>query len=186
MIESIMYFAIGFCVAGLSVLMVVPLVHGRAVRLTTRQLEGAIPSMAEILADKDLQRAEFAMSTRRLEVSLEQLKTKAACQLAELGRKGDAINRLKIELGALQDQLRTSEENSAIKANGVREAQCALSEKETELAKLTSALEERSVLADSQKVEIVALTRASPDAERAARSGRRGGPSGRSPRCRGA
>ncbi len=158
MIESIMYFAIGFCVAGLSVLMVVPLVHGRAVRLTTRQLEGAIPSMAEILADKDLQRAEFAMSTRRLEVILEQLKTKAACQLAELGRKGDAINRLKIELGALQDQLRTSEENSAIKANGVREAQCALSEKETELAKLTSALEERSVLADSQKVEIVALT----------------------------
>ena len=158
MIESIMYFAIGFCVAGLSVLMVVPLVHGRAVRLITRQLEGAIPSMAEILADKDLQRAEFAMSTRRLEVSLEQLKTKAACQLAELGGKGDAINRLKIELGALQDQLRTSEENSAIKANGVREAQCALSEKETELAKLTSALEERSVLADSQKVEIVALT----------------------------
>jgi len=158
MIESIMYFAIGFCVAGLSVLMVVPLVHGRAVRLTTRQLEGAIPSMAEILADKDLQRAEFAMSTRRLEVSLEQLKTKAACQLAELGRKGDAINTLKIELGALQDQLRTSEENSAIKANGVREAQCALSEKETELAKLTRALEERSVLADSQKVEIVALT----------------------------
>ena len=158
MIESIMYFAIGFCVAGLSVLMVVPLVHGRAVRLTTRQLEGAIPSLAEILADKDLQRAEFAMSTRRLEVILEQLKTKAACQLAELGRKGDAINRLKIELGALQDQLRTSEENSAIKANGVREAQCALSEKETELAKLTSALEERSVLANSQKVEIVALT----------------------------
>jgi hypothetical protein len=34
MIESIMYFAIGFFAAGLTVLVVVPAVHGRAVRLT--------------------------------------------------------------------------------------------------------------------------------------------------------
>jgi hypothetical protein len=46
-------------------------VHNHArVRLTTRQLEAKIPSsMPEILADKDLLRAEFAMSTRRLETS---------------------------------------------------------------------------------------------------------------------
>src|SRR6266568_4135808 len=53
MIESIMYFGIGFLFAALSVLIVVPLVHGRAVRLTTRRLEAAIPSsMAEILAPR--------------------------------------------------------------------------------------------------------------------------------------
>ena len=110
MIELIMYFGIGFLVAALSVLVVVPLVHGRAVRLTTRRLEDAMPSsMAEILADKDLLRAEFAMSTRLLEINVEQLKTKSAGQLAELGKKGDAINRLKIELGALCDQLRAAE-----------------------------------------------------------------------------
>jgi seryl-tRNA synthetase len=40
------------------------------------------------------------MSTRRLEMNAEQLKTKSASQLAELGKKGDAINRLKIEIGA--------------------------------------------------------------------------------------
>src|SRR6266496_4260806 len=34
MIESIMYFGIGFLSAALSVLVVVPAVHGRAVRLT--------------------------------------------------------------------------------------------------------------------------------------------------------
>jgi len=55
MIESMMYFGIGFFFAALSVLVVVPLVHGRAVRLTTRRLEGAIPSsVAETLAHKDL------------------------------------------------------------------------------------------------------------------------------------
>ena len=64
-----MYFGIGFLLAALSVLIVVPLVHDRAVRLTMRRLEATIPlSMAELQADKDLQRAEFAMSTRRLEL----------------------------------------------------------------------------------------------------------------------
>ena len=100
MIEPIMYFGIGFLVAALIGLVIVPLVHNRAVRLTMRRLEAATPlSMAEIQADKDQLRAEFAMSTRRLEMSVEQLKAKSTSQLAELGKKGDAINRLKVELG---------------------------------------------------------------------------------------
>ena len=88
MIEPIMYLAIGFLVSMLCGLMIVPLVHNRAVRLTTRRLEAATPlSMAEIQADKDQLRAEFAMSARRLEMSVEQLKNKTTSQLAELGKK---------------------------------------------------------------------------------------------------
>src|SRR5215471_9280206 len=100
MIEPIMFFGLGFLAASLIGLIIVPFVHGRAVRLTVRRLEAATPlSMAEIQADKDQLRAEFAMSTRRLEMSVDQLKAKSTSQLAELGKKGDAINRLKIELG---------------------------------------------------------------------------------------
>jgi len=172
MIEPIMFFGIGFLVAALVGLVVVPLVHGRAVRLTMRRLEAATPlSMAEIQADKDQLRAEFAMSTRRLEVSVEALRTKSTSQLAELGKKGDAINRLKIELGektatifaleardkALRDQLRTTEEEFAIKTSAMLDAQRALSDKESELAKLMGELDERSSIADSQKMDIVAL-----------------------------
>ena len=158
MIESFMYFGIGFLLAALSVLVVVPLVHGRAVRLTTRRLKGAIPSsMVEILADKDLLRAEFAMSTRRLETNVQQLKTKSASQLAELGRKGDSINRLKIELGTLRGQMRATEEDFAVKAAALHEAQRALSEKEAELAARMRELDERSTLADAQKIEIITL-----------------------------
>ena len=124
MIESIMYFGIGFLLAALSVLVVAPLVHGRAERLTMRRLEATIPlSMAEVQADKDLQRAEFAMSTRRLEMKVEQLKTNSAGQLAELGRKGDAINRLKAELGTLRDQLNATEERFAVKTRAALDAQ---------------------------------------------------------------
>jgi chromosome segregation ATPase len=157
MIESIMYFAIGFFAAGLSVLIIVPAVHGRAVRLTTRRLEAALPaSMAEVRADKDLFRAQFAMATRRSELKIEQLTTNSASQLAELGRKSDAINRLKIECDALRDQLRASEETAAVKVNAARER--ALADKESELAALTSSLDEREMLVEAHKGEIAALT----------------------------
>jgi chromosome segregation ATPase len=172
MIEPIMYFGIGFLVAALVGLVVIPLVHGRAVRLTMRRLEAATPlSMAEIQADKDQLRAEFAMSTRRLEVSVENLRTKSTSQLAELGKKGDAINRLKIELGektatifaleardkALRDQLRTTEEEFSVKTSAMLDAQRVLGAKEAELAKLMTELDERSSTAEGQKVDIVSL-----------------------------
>ncbi len=172
MIEPIMYFGIGFLVAALFGLVVIPLVHGRAVRLTMRRLEAATPlSMAEIQADKDQLRAEFAMSTRRLEMSVEQMKVKTTSQLAELGKKGDAINRLKVELGektasifalearekALKDQQRTTEEEYGVKTTSLREIERALIDKEAELAKLTAELGERAATADSQRVEIVSL-----------------------------
>src|SRR5262249_22000400 len=172
MIEPIMYFGIGFLVAALIGLLIIPLVHGRAVRLTMRRLEAATPvSMAEIQADKDQLRAEFAMSTRRLEMSVEQLKTRSTSQLAELGKRGDAINRLKIELGektaaifaleardrALRDQLRATEEEVSVKTAAMHDAERTLSDKEASLAKLEGELDDRSSFADAQKVEIIAL-----------------------------
>jgi len=65
------------------------------------------------------------------------------------------INRLKIEFGALRDQLRATEQELAVKATNVHEAERAFCARELELAKPTNVLGERS--ADSQEVEIVAL-----------------------------
>jgi chromosome segregation ATPase len=172
MIEPIMYLAIGFLLSMLCGLMIVPLVHNRAVRLTTRRLEAATPlSMAEIQADKDQLRAEFAMSARRLEMNVEQLKNKTTSQLAELGKKTDAINRMKIELGeknatifalearekAVKEQLRATEEEFAIKTEGLRSAEKALSDKHGELAKINTELNDRSMMAESRQVELVAV-----------------------------
>jgi len=172
MIEPVMYFGIGFLVAALLGLLFVPLVHNRAVRLTMRRLEAATPlSIAEIRADKDQLRAEFAMSTRRLEMSVAQMKTKTTTQLAELGKKSDAINQLKKELGektatifaleardkTLREQLRASEEEFAIKSSALREAERALADKEAELVKLVAELGEHSITADSQRIELAAL-----------------------------
>jgi chromosome segregation ATPase len=172
MIEPIMYLAIGFLLSMLLGLMIVPLVHNRAVRLTTRRLEAATPlSMAEIQADKDQLRAEFAMSARRLEMSVDQLKHKTTSQLAELGKKSDAINRMKLELGeknatifslearekAMKDQLRTTEEEFAARTSELRQAEKALSDKRSELTKINAELSDRSLMADSRQVELVAV-----------------------------
>src|SRR6201982_919640 len=152
MIEPIMYLAIGFLISMLCGLMIVPLVHNRAVRLTTRRLEAATPlSMAEIQADKDQLGAEVAMSARRLEMNVEQLKNRTTSQLAELGKKTDAINRMKIELGeknatifslearekAVKEQLRATEEEFTAKTAALRTAEQALTDKQSDFAKLS-------------------------------------------------
>ena len=165
MVEPIMYLAIGFLVAMLLGLTIVPLVHNRAVRLTTRRMEAATPlSMAEIQADKDQLRAEFAMSARRLEMSVDQLKHKTTSQLAELGKKTDAINLMKLELGeknatifslearekAVKEQLRATEEEFAAKTEALRQAEKALTDKQSELGRINTELNDRSVMAVEQ------------------------------------
>src|SRR6202045_3614082 len=172
MVEPVMYLAIGFLVSMLLGLMIVPLVHNGAVRLTTRRMEAATPlSMAEIQADKDQLRAEFAMSARRLEMNVDQLKNKTTSQLAELGKKSDAINRMKIELGeknatifslearekAVKERMRATEREFTAKTESLRDAEKALKDKQSELAKINSELSDRSMMAQSRQVELVAV-----------------------------
>jgi chromosome segregation ATPase len=172
MIEPIMFVGIGFLVAGLLVIGVIPLVHARAVRLTQRRLEALTPlSMAEIQADKDQLRAEFAMSTRRLEMSVEQMKAKTSSQLAEIGKKSEAIGRLKFELSEktaalfaaeakekqLADELALYRTDTEIKSTALEDAERSLAATQAELAQATANLHEASASADSQRVELVML-----------------------------
>jgi septal ring factor EnvC (AmiA/AmiB activator) len=106
MIEAVMYVTMGLLLGCLLGLAVVSLVHNRAVRLTRRRLEGGLPmSLVEIQADKDLLRAEFALSVRRLEVQVEQLNDKNAGLQIQLARKNDVIKRVRAERDALRSEL---------------------------------------------------------------------------------
>ena len=172
MIEAIMFFALGFLGATLIALITLSAVWHRAVRLTTKRIEGAIPvSMVEIQADKDQLRAEFAMSTRRLENSVEQLKFKTSEQLAEIGRKSEAVRLLKNEVEAttaraaaleaqertLRDKLNSTEEELSAKSRMLHEAEEALSAKEKEIADAGRTIGTITNESDSRQVEIVAL-----------------------------
>jgi chromosome segregation ATPase len=175
MIESVMYIGIGFLIAGLLVIGVIPLVHGRAVRLTMRRLDALNPmSMTEMQAQKDQLRAEFAMSTRRLEMKVEQLKARSASQLAELDKKNDAISRVKFELGEkaaallaleakeeeLAQELETTAADRATKAGALEAAERALAAAQARLAQLRAdyhgslvAEQDQKLLAERAQVE---------------------------------
>ncbi len=122
MIESSMYFGIGLLLGAIIGLVLIPIVHGRAVRLTTRRLHAILPeSMADVQAEKDLLRAQFAMSTRRLEITVEQLKNTTTSQAVEISKRDDLIKRLnferdsqEVEIIALKTQIEALKERTAI------------------------------------------------------------------------
>jgi chromosome segregation ATPase len=172
MVEPIMYGAIGFLIAGLLVIGFIPLVHARAERLTTRRLEALTPlSMAEIQAEKDQLRAEFAMSTRRLEMSVEQLKAKTTNQLTEIGRKSDAVGRLKLDLGEktaslfaleakekqLSSELHAVQAELATKERALAEAERALATTRAEFSQVSVDQRESATTAETRRVELLAL-----------------------------
>jgi chromosome segregation ATPase len=172
MIESIMFIGIGFLIAGLLVIGVIPLVHARAVRLTMRRLEADNPlSMAEIAAEKDQLRAEFAMTMSRLEMTVEQLKAKTTNQLAEIGKNNEAIGRIKFELSEktaallaleakekqLSHDLAATQSELADKTFALEQAERALASTQSELTQVTASFNDSSVAAGGQRVELVAL-----------------------------
>jgi DNA repair exonuclease SbcCD ATPase subunit len=172
MVEQIMFVGIGFLVAGLLVIGVIPMVHARAVRLTMRRIEALTPlSMTEIQAEKDQLRAEFAMSTRRLEMSVEQLKAKTANQLTELGKKSEAIGRLKLELGEktaqlmaleakerqLADDVLHSQSDLTARIKMLNETETALTEAQARLTFITDQYNEHAMTADSHRIDLVTL-----------------------------
>jgi hypothetical protein len=67
-LEYLMFGGIGFCLAWLTALMVLPAVHNRAMRLARERYDDLPLSIQEIRAEKDTIRAGFAAATRELEL----------------------------------------------------------------------------------------------------------------------
>ena len=110
-IENIMYFALGLLIASLVALAIMPAVWRRAVRLTKKRIEAATPiTMAEFRADKDQLRAEFALSTRRLEMNVEALRRRLSEQLRDINRKRNEVGAIRDERETQLQQIRELEE----------------------------------------------------------------------------
>jgi hypothetical protein len=121
MIELLMFCGIGLLGGVFLMLLFVPLVHARAMRLTERRLAEATPqTVTEMQADKDALRAQFAVSVRRLELSLEELRAKSADRRSEIGKHAVELSRAHVELDkktALIFALRARDE---VRKNAVR------------------------------------------------------------------
>jgi chromosome segregation ATPase len=105
-IEALMFFALGFLVAALIALLIIPAINARAERLARRRLEALFPlSITELTAEKDHLRAEFAVTQRRLERKAEQALAGKHHDMEELGRRAVRINELENDLVARDHML---------------------------------------------------------------------------------
>lgn len=105
MIEQAMIFALGFLLAGLLALAIAPAFWRRAMGLTRRRLEARVPvSIQEILAERDLLRAQNAVECRQLEAKITALNRTHAAALGELGRRAAEILSLEADLAALEKE----------------------------------------------------------------------------------
>ncbi|MBZ9694981.1 MULTISPECIES: hypothetical protein [unclassified Mesorhizobium] len=167
MVQSVLFFALGFLCAGFLALMVAPAVWRRAVALTRRRIEASIPlTQAEIQADKDRIRAEYAMTTRRLEINVKTLREKAAEQLVEINRGREALKALAVErtdkdhalaeLGAKNEALRQREEELHQLSERLKETERKLERRALDLEKLEHMYDDASFASSSRQIELVA------------------------------
>jgi chromosome segregation ATPase len=171
LVQSVLLFSLGFLSSAFLALMVAPVIWARAVALTRKRIEASVPlSMNEVQADKDQLRAEFAMSTRRLEVSVKSFKEKISLQMAEIAKnreellllskerdeKQQSLTGLEAQSSQMRAELRQQEETLARLSAAQDEAADALLKRTHDLERLTQKLQDTAEIADSQKIELVA------------------------------
>ncbi|CDX54671.1 conserved exported hypothetical protein [Mesorhizobium plurifarium] len=167
MVQSVLFFVLGFLCAVFLVSLVAPAVWRRAVVLTRRRLEASLPlTLAEIQADKDRVRAEYAMTTRRLEITVKNLQEKVAEQLVEIGRGREALKGLAVEtkdknqalsdLQAKNAELRQREEDLHRLSEKHAQTERALEKRALELQKLEQMYDDASFSSSNRQIELVA------------------------------
>ena len=169
MIQSTLFFILGFLSATFLALMVAPAVWRRAVALTRKRIEASTPlTLNEMQAEADRARAEGAMAIRRLEISMKALKERAADQLIELNRSREELRRLTGETTGKSEQLTGLEarvpellaklserdEQIATLSARLREADDLIEKRAAELDKLGQTYEEVTFLSSSRQIEI--------------------------------
>ena len=188
-IETVMFFGLGFLLALLLMLAFMPAVHRRAERLTRRKYQPVPLEQKEMHAEKDRLRADFAMSTRKLENDIDNMQRKAAAQFVEIARRSETIAQLKQTLderdtliaqlqgrnGQLQGEasqlagagqltdsaLQALRIDNITKTAALREANARIAALVAEVDRLTGSVNRHVREFDTQQQEIVALSKKS-------------------------
>ncbi len=172
MIEQAIYFALGFIVAALLALAILPAFWRRAYRLTRRDLEAQLPfSPRDIAAERDQLRAKFAVERRQLELAVEEARADRQREMGIVGNKINLIAEREAELDVraeqlskLSDELATLRDRLGSTSETLRDTAARLGSAESELNALSgrySTLENEkralAALVDEQKFSLSSL-----------------------------
>lgn len=157
-IEMVMLAALGFLTAALLALFIAPLYRRRVARLTTEMLKRSMPlTEAEIRADKDRLRAEFAIRIHKLETKVEEAAEASARQMVELNRRDATISELEGEVAGQRTALEEHENARRVLEQTIMDR----------LPKVEHRLAEARKLLFQRDREIVSLTQSSEKQARA-------------------
>ncbi len=99
MVEPLLYAALGFLTASLVALFFGRALWNRAVRLTTHRIMRRLPlSRDEIVASRDLIRAQLAVEHRRLERQANIMRERMTASMADVGRRNQNILDMKEQI----------------------------------------------------------------------------------------
>lgn len=158
MIQYALFFILGVLVTVFAVVLVGPSVWRRAFFLARRQVQAELPvTLAEIRADRDGLRAEYAAAAAKLEQQLKLERAKAAAQAVELGRRHEELKRIPI----LEERQKALEHQLSEHEKAVAEAEAARDEAlekaailQAELERLKSHRDALEALSDTMRIEI--------------------------------
>ena len=172
MSEPILLVGIGILLALSLVVSARWFARSRLGRRAMKRLETVAPKlMSDIEADMGQLHAQIAVATRRLETSVEQMKSKTASQLSEIGKSSATIARLKAEHAdrtvalealearerAIAEQLRTTEAHLSVKTGALEELDRKLAQEKAELKDLMAFIDARDKLAESDSRHAAAM-----------------------------
>lgn len=156
MIEYAMFAALGFLVASMLAVLFAGPFWNRAARLTRKRLEATMPmSLADIQADKDQLRAQYAVELRRLEMAHDREKENAARFLIERNKYKVEIGELRAKMNMLAAQLSERGNASTVLEQTVRKripdleqqlerARRIVAGRDRDLARMTTAYENQT------------------------------------------
>ncbi len=170
MVQSILFFVLGFLTAGFVVLLVAPSVWRRAVSVTRQRVEAKLPmTLDEIRADKDSLRAEHAMALRKVEVKLKSAQEKLLTQAVELSRsreaqkaiatdhatKDRAVSELEATRGSLSQDIAKRDKQIKALAAQLVEAEGMLEKRAQEIEEIGRLYDEASLSSSNRQIELV-------------------------------
>lgn len=136
-----MIFGLGFLLATLAALLIVPALNARADRLARRRIEAQFPlSISELNAEKDHLRAEFAVLQRRIEIKADEAQAAKQSVMEELGRRVAEVEHLGADLTERKQQIAAMEAGLSEARAGFEAATAELATVSTDLAATREAL----------------------------------------------
>lgn len=176
MLSTLMLVGLGFLTASLIATLIVPWIWRRAVKVTGKRLQFAAPdSVMEVQAHRDQLRAEHALSTRKLELRLQDIKDKLSRQAVEhtenvrlteqlqetLEKKDAEISKRDTEIEQLRASMSPIETELASRTTTVQQLRETIRRLEDKVREQESMIKQTVDAAGLQEPEIEALREAS-------------------------